>query len=64
MATPIANNMPRSVRAHLIAFGGAVSLPLVVLLGVMLLHGVQLERSQLENRMLEVAAKLADDLKS
>jgi two-component sensor histidine kinase len=58
----IGKDRPRSVRAHLIAFGAAVSLPLVVLLGVMLFHSVQLERSQLESRMLEVAANLADDV--
>ena len=62
MATPIANNMPRSVRAHLIVFGAAISLPLVVLLGVMLFRGAQLERDRLESQMLQVASNLGDDV--
>ena len=62
MAWPMSIEKPKSVRAHLIFFGCAVAFPLIALLGVLLFHGAHLERSQLENRMLQVSSNLSDDL--
>src|SRR5262245_15435405 len=49
-----------SVRALLIGYGLAVGAPLVLLLGGLLVHSADLERAQLEHRMLQVASALAD----
>lgn len=52
----------RSVRTYLVLFAAAISLPLILLLGVLLFRAAHLERGQLENRMLQVDFNLADDL--
>ena len=52
----------RSVRTYLVLFAAAISLPLILLLGVLLFRAAHLERGQLENRMLQVNFNLADDL--
>src|SRR5947209_10084402 len=51
-----------SVRLHLVAYGLAVAIPLVALLGVTLVRAAMLEREQLEARMLQVASSLSDEI--
>src|SRR6266436_4227227 len=51
-----------SVRSHLVAYGLAVALPLVALLGIALVRAAILEREQLEARMLQVASALTDEI--
>ena len=59
---PLRIEQPKSVRAHLVIFASAVSLPLVALLGVMLFRGAHLERGRLEDQMFQVDFSLTDDL--
>ncbi|MBM3600728.1 MAG: hypothetical protein FJX35_21210 [Alphaproteobacteria bacterium] len=51
-----------SIRAHLIAFGLATLLPVTILVGVLLVRSAHLERAQLDARLIQVAADLANDL--
>jgi hypothetical protein len=51
-----------SVRTHLIAYGVAVAVPLLVLLGIVLGRTALLERAQVEERLQQVAHYLADDI--
>jgi two-component sensor histidine kinase len=53
---------PFSVRAHLAAYGLAVALPLVGLLGLLLVRATAAERTQVETRMLQLAGALSDDI--
>jgi hypothetical protein len=51
-----------SLRAHLIAFGIAVLVPVSILAILLLVRSATLEREQLEVRLLQVADTLADDV--
>lgn len=51
-----------SVRTHLIAYGVALAIPLLLLLGVVLGRSAVLERAQVEERLQQVAQYLADDI--
>src|SRR5262245_19517935 len=53
---------PYSVRAHLFAFALATLLPVTILAGVLLVRSANLEREQLEARLVQVAADVAKDL--
>lgn len=44
-----------SVRTHLIAYGVALAIPLLLLLGVVLGRSAVLERAQVEERLQQVA---------
>jgi hypothetical protein len=59
---PQAYQSPWSVRGLLIAFGRAAAAPLVILLGVLLIRGATLERTQVEQRMLQLVSNLADSI--
>jgi two-component sensor histidine kinase len=61
----VAEGRPRgsyTLRAHLIAFGLATLLPVGALSAVLLARSAELERTQLEARLLQVANALADDV--
>ena len=51
-----------SLRAHLLAFGIAILVPVSVLAILLLVRSANLERAQLEARVLQVADTLADDV--
>jgi two-component sensor histidine kinase len=51
-----------SIRTHLIAFGLATLLPVTILAGVLLFRSANLERDQLEARLVQVAGDIAKDL--
>ena len=51
-----------SLRAHLIAFGIAILVPVSILAVLLLVRSASLEREQLEARLLQVADNLADDV--
>jgi two-component sensor histidine kinase len=51
-----------SLRAHLIAYGVAILLPVMVLAGFLQSRSATLERSQLEARLSQVAGNLAENI--
>jgi two-component sensor histidine kinase len=50
------------LQAHLLTFALATLLPVAILAGVLLARAATLERTQLEARLIQVAADLADDV--
>ncbi len=51
-----------SAAAHLIFYGLAVALPLVLALGALLLHSMANEREKLDRRIIQVLNDLSDSL--
>jgi len=51
-----------SLRSHILVLGFIVVLPVTLVTGVLLVRSASLERSKLDNRMMQVASALADDI--
>jgi two-component sensor histidine kinase len=51
-----------TIRTHLMAFGLVLVLPVTLLAGLLFLRSAHLERDQVEARLIQLAAALADDL--
>ncbi len=55
-------NAPYTALTYLLLFGLAVTVPLLLLLGALLLHSATVQREQLEHRILQVRDGLVSDL--